>query len=326
VDVALFDRALRKIPAIGLATLAGDRAEMAGLGTIAGTPDPGQLRWEIGSITKVFTGVLLAEMSLRGEVGLDDPIGRFVPVEVAARLPTPDLQPTLCDLATHTAGLPRLPLKWLRTMRGSADPYAALTEGDVWDALGPKTARPRRRRSRYSNYGVGLLGHLLARAAGTTYEALATDRILEPLGMTATSVDGADPVPGFRKSRPTPPWTMGALAGAGALRSTLTDLIGFAGACLDPPTGTLGEALDLARAPAYRGRLGISGMGLCWQLRPTPRGRPQGTVWHNGGTYGGASFLAVNPSLRVAVVAFGNAGPGLTSPLDGPSWKVFDGL
>ena len=131
-------------------------------------------------------------------------------------------------------------------------------------------AYPRKQRARYSNYGMGLLGHLLARAAGTSYEALIADRILEPLGMTDTSAGGADPVPGFRKGQPTAPWTFGALAGAGALRSTLADLITFSTACMDPPSGTLGTALDLARTPAHRGRFGIDSKGLGWNLRPTP--------------------------------------------------------
>ncbi|MFH1104885.1 MAG: serine hydrolase domain-containing protein [Actinomycetota bacterium] len=326
MDVAPFDRVLRRIPAIGVGTLAGDQIEMAGLGTIGDALDPGALRWEIGSITKVFTGILLAEMSVRGEVGLDDPIGRFAPAEVANRLPASDHQPTLTDLATHTAGLPRIPLAWMRRIRGSGDPYALLTEDDVWDVLGPKMARPRKQKMRYSNYGVGLLGHLLARAAGTTYEALVAERILAPLGMTATSAGGADPMPGFRKKRPTPPWNFGALAGAGALRSTLPDMLTFATACIDPPSGTLGAALDLAREPVCRGRFGISGMGLGWHVRPTPPRRLRGTVWHNGGTYGGASFVAVNPTLRVAAVTFGNAGPRVMSPLDGPSWRLFDQL
>ncbi len=326
-----FARALRKVPGIVVGVLAGDRAEVTALGSLEAEPDPASLCWEIGSITKVFTGLLLAEMSVRGEVGLDDPIGRHLPDPAAARLPALDLQPTLAHLATHTAGLPRLPLAIIRQGRGSADPYARLTEEQVFASLGPKTRRPRRPRSRYSNFGMGLLGHLLARAGGRPYGALVEERLLAPLGMRATAVGGCGensaPVPGFRKGRPTPPWTFGALEGAGALRSTAADLLTFARACLDPPEGTLGETLDLARRPFHRGRLPFAAVGLGWMLRTRDhRRRPTETCWHDGGTYGASSFLAVDVLRRFAVVAVGNAGPRLIPPLDGPSWALFGDL
>jgi CubicO group peptidase (beta-lactamase class C family) len=322
VDRSHHQRLTRRIPGIVAATLVDGAVECEGFGSLEDEPDPAGLRWEIGSITKVFTGTLLAEMSLRGEVGLDDPIGLHAPPEVADRLPDPARQPTLADLASHTSGLPRIPRAWLRRLRGSADPYGQLTEADVWEVLGPATTRPRRRRPHYSNYGAGLLGHLLGRAAGAAYEDLVTERILAPLGLEATGFGFTDVVPGSRGRRSTPPWTFGALQGAGALRSTAADTISFAAACLDPPGGTLGEALRLARQRRHGGR--FTGIGLGWQLRALPGDEP--AVWHDGGTYGGCSFLAVDPAGRIAVAAFGNRGPRLTSPLDGASWRLFEGL
>ena len=81
------------MPGIVVGVLRDGRSEVTALGSVAGEPDPASLCWEIGSITKVFTGLLLAEMSLRGEVRLDDPIGRYLPDEVAARLPAPTSSP-----------------------------------------------------------------------------------------------------------------------------------------------------------------------------------------------------------------------------------------
>jgi D-alanyl-D-alanine-carboxypeptidase/D-alanyl-D-alanine-endopeptidase len=326
-----FTCALGKVPAIVVGVLEDDRAEVTALGSVEQEPAPASLCWEIGSITKVFTGLLLAEMSRRGEVGLDDPIGQHLPDRVTARLPSPDRQPTLTHLATHTAGLPRIPWAILRRVKASDNPYARLTEEQVFGYLGTQTRRSRRPRSRYSNYGMGLLGHLLARAAGQPYGVLLEERLLAPLGLNATRVghcgDGGDPVPGFRKGRPTPLWTFGALEGAGALRSTAADLLAFARACLDPPSGKLGEALDLARRPFHRNRSPIVGMGLGWMLRNRDRHNcPTETCWHNGGTYGGSSFLALDIPRRRAVVALGNAGPRLVPPLDGPSWALFDEL
>ena len=326
-----FTRALRKVPGIAVGVLRDGRFEVAALGSVAGEPNPASLCWEMGSITKVFTGLLLAEMSLRGEVRLDDPIGRYLPDEVTARLPALEMQPTLTHLATHTAGLPRVPWALLRKVKGSADPYSGLTEEQIFACLGPATRQPRRPRSRYSNFGMGLLGHLLARAAGRPYEALVEERLIGPLGLTATGVGGCGPgttpVAGFRKGKPTPPWTFGALAGAGALRSTAADLLAFAGACLDPPPGAVGEALALARRPFHRGRLPFAAVGLGWMLRTRDhRRRPSEVCWHDGGTYGGSSFLAVDVPRRLAVVTLGNAGPGLLAPLDGPSWALLESL
>lgn len=312
-----------RIPGIVVATLVGGTVECEGFGTLEAEPEPSALRWEIGSITKVFTGVLLADMALRGEVSLDDPIGRFVPDGVAARLPDRARQPTLADLASHTSGLPRIPRAWLWRLRGADDPYGHLTEEDVWEVLGPSTVRPRRRRRpHYSNYGMGLLGHLLGRAAGRSYEDLVTERLLVPLGLEATGFGLLGVVPGYRGRRLAPPWTFGALQAAGALRSTAADMISFASACLDPPDGTLGEAMRMAQRRRSGGR--IAGVGLGWQVRGLPGAEP--SAWHDGGTYGACSFLAVDPTVRVAVAAFGNRGPRFASPLDGASWRLFGRL
>jgi CubicO group peptidase (beta-lactamase class C family) len=326
-----FVSALRRVPGIVVGVSDTDRLEVTALGTLEHEPDPASLCWEIGSITKVFTGVLLAEMSIRGEVGLNDPIGLHLPDSVAARLPADALQPTLTDLATHTAGFPRLPLAIIRLAKGSDDPYSKLTKDDVLAYLGQRTKRPRRRRSRYSNYGMGLLGQLLAGVAGMPYSMLIEERLLSPLGMTATGLgncgNGTNPVQGFRKGAPTPPWTFGALEGAGALRSTVNDLVTFARGCLDPPDGTIVESLELARRPFYRSRRQIDDKGLGWMLRSRARHkRPTETIWHNGGTFGASSFLAIDVLKKRAVIALGNAGPRVIPPLDSPSWAVFDSL
>ncbi len=326
-----FRKPLRKVPGIVAGTLVGFDTNVVGMGSVAEGTDPGSLCFEIGSITKVFTGILLAEMSLRDEVGLDDPIGAHLPDEVAGRLPASNRQPTLRDLATHTAGLPRLPMSMIRKVGKSNDPYSQLTVEDVWAPLGPKTVRPKRRRTRYSNWGMGLLGHLLEHRAGIPYPALIEERLLDPLELHATGVEqcaeGVPTVQGFRKRKPTPPWRFGALAGAGALRSTANDLLRFAGAILNPPGGIVGEALELARQAHHGGTGPSGGTGLGWHLRPRPpRQAAAESVWHDGGTYGAASFLAVDPPGMRAVVALGNRGPGLFPPLNGAAWSLFDGL
>ena len=87
----------------------------------------------------------------------------------------------------------------------------------------------------------------------------------------------------------------------------------------------MGAPLQASFVPHFRGR--IQRVGLGWMHRTVPPGatrRP--AVWHNGGTYGTASFLAVDLERSVAVVAFGNRGPVMASPIDKLGWAVFDDL
>lgn len=154
-------------------------------------PD-GSTLFEIGSITKAFTGVLLADMVLHGEVSLEDPLSRHLPV------PRPGWrhrEPTLLELATHRSGLPNTPKAMNRRELayslgfGDADPWAALTEADYQRlVIGESPRRAPGRKVRYSSMAVGLLGDALATRAGRPYEQLLDERVLGPLGMSATAV------------------------------------------------------------------------------------------------------------------------------------------
>src|SRR5688572_26776425 len=252
--------------------------DATGKRTIAayGTPGPGALTldadsvFEIGSITKVFTAILLADMAERGEVALDDPIRKFLPATV--RVPSrAGRSITLLDLSTQTSGLPRLPdnLK----PADLRNPYADYTVAQMYDFL----SRHELRRDigaefEYSNLGVGLLGHVLALHAGMSYEALVKQRILDPLGMTHTAVTltpwmtehlakGHD-----AKGAVAANWDIPTLAGAGALRSTLNDMLKFARANLDT-NGRLQRVMQSTHAVrASAGRPDMS-IGMNWIIR-----------------------------------------------------------
>ncbi len=141
---------------------------------------------EIGSITKVFTGTLLADMARRGEVHLDGPVERLLParVSVPAR---GGRQITLEDLATHTSGLPTLPTNL--QPEDQTNPYADYSFAQLYAFLGGhELARRPGAKYEYSNVGVGLLGHALARRARMGYERLVRERITEPLRMRSTAI------------------------------------------------------------------------------------------------------------------------------------------
>ena len=274
-----------------------------------GTPVDERTVYEIGSITKAFTGVVLADMALRGEVALDDPVRRYLPDSV--RAPGTDSQPiTLRLLAAQRSGLPRLPANM--APGDSSNPYADYDAARLYAFLNAHTlTRAPGAAYEYSNLGVGLLGFALARRAGTSYEELVRRRILAPLGMRSTMIALTDAARarlarGSADGRPVANWDLDALAGAGALRSTALDMTTFLAAALGPVRTPLDSAFRVAAEPQFdAGPGGVMRIGLGWHVR-------QGTgatriVWHNGGTGGYRSWAGYDPARRVGVVALTNS-------------------
>ena len=270
-------------------------------------PD-GDTVFEIGSATKVFTSLLLADLVARKQVKLDTPVARLLPARV--KLPRGKRAITLLDLATHTSGLPRMPDNF--TPADLANPYADYTVDQLHAFLaGATLARQPGEAYEYSNLGAGLLGHALALRAKQPYEALVTERITAPLGMKDTAITLSD---GMRArlaqgydgdGEPARPWDLPTLAGAGALRSTANDLLRFLAVNLGharPPGGALGRALALAQTPRRDADRPGERIGLGWHLHA------DGAVWHNGQTGGYHSYLAFHPARRVGVVVLASGG------------------
>jgi CubicO group peptidase (beta-lactamase class C family) len=263
--------------------------------------------YEIGSVTKAFTGILLAQLALEGKVALDDPVRRHLPEgwKVPAR---EGREITLTHLANHTSGLPRLPANL--NMIDQANPYARYTEADLAKFLGSYVLRREPGdRYEYSNLGAGLLGQALARAGGGSYEELVVSRISSPLGLADTRIGLTEDTkrrlaPGHSAvGKPTANWDVPTLAAAGAIRSTARDMLDFLSANLEG--GPLREAMD--RSHEERFRVGPKGprIGLGWHLTPLlSNGKTM--IWHNGGTGGYASFAALVKETRTAVVVLTN--------------------
>ena len=295
------------LPSLVLGVSVGGERTVIGVGEVNGATPDGQTLYEIGSVSKVLTSLALADAVARGEVTLETPVADLLPGwTVGAHADGPI---RLVDLATHTSGLPRLPMNLFATMDGS-DPYAAYTPELLRAALsGVAPAAAPGTTFEYSNMGGGLLGFALAQRAETTYGALVAERVLAPLGLTETVLDvapgdtlrfapahGADgaPVPHWTWTEPT--------AGAGAWRSTAGDLLTLAEAALDPAATPLGDALALSlqvHGDASRDRK----TGLGW-FHGVLNGRP--AVFHNGMVGGAASFVGAVPEAGVAVVVLTN--------------------
>jgi CubicO group peptidase (beta-lactamase class C family) len=213
-------------------------------------PDAADSVFEIGSAEKVLTGTLLAEMIGRGEVALTDRVDDFLPSSVA--VPSWKGHPIrLVDLATHTSGLPRLPTNL--PISDPDNPLADYAVDQLYAFLSNyKLTRDVGAGYEYSNVGFGLLGHVLALRAGTTFAKLLRDRLLDPLGLATTS-HRLTPAMARRLAIPhhefgdvVPRWENPTLVGTGGLLSTIGDMLSFAAANIAAPTDRLRRAMAAA--------------------------------------------------------------------------------
>ena len=271
-----------------------------------GTPFDGRTMFEIGSMSKVFTALILADMVSKGEVALDDPAEKYLPA--GARMPERGGRKiTLRDLATHRSGLPRLPDNM--PFGNPDDPYADYSEKLMLDFLGNyQLPRDIGSQFEYSNLGFGLLGYLLARAAHSDYPTLLARRITGPLGMRDTAITLS---PGQEKRfaqgydgymRPTAHWTLPTLAGAGAIRSTASDMLIFLRAALDPRS-PIAPAMKIAMTER-RPMGGPNEIGLAWIISKPAAGHE--IMFHNGGTGGFRSAMVLDPARQRGVVVLTN--------------------
>lgn len=257
----------------------------------------GDTVFEIGSISKVFTSLLLSEMVLDGEVKLSDPISKYLPSSVHA--PSHHgKQITLLDLATHHSGLPRMPDNF------SAN-YSAQQMYEFLDHY--QLTRDPGEKYEYSNLGVGLLGVILAQRANTDYDTLLRTRITAPLGMNRTGVEltpemKADFIPGhhFRMEN-APPWVVPALSGAGGIRSTANDLLIFLAANMGIIHTSLQPAMKKMLSVRRPASPGVQ-VALGWHVT-----KAGGLVWHNGQTNGYYSFMGYDPDRKIGVVVLSNS-------------------
>jgi CubicO group peptidase (beta-lactamase class C family) len=301
--------------AVGIVTPGGKRE--LGFGTLNRNgrdrrPDEHTL-YEIGSMTKVFTGTLLAQLVLQRKIKLDDPVQPWLPADW--KLPRRDDRGiTFLHLATHTSGLPVQPpgLVLFALLSGTADDaYAKFGPPAVARTLGMiRLPRPIGSKYEYSNLGVGLLGHALARVDGAdSYETLLAKRILRPLGMGETAIRLSEEqkkklAPGHDDSgEPASGWTFATLEACGGIRSNVRDMLRFLEAAMAKAGTPLEPAFAFAQQP-WREQTGKDAeVGLCWQRSHSRRGL---LLWHNGGTGGYASYMGFHPTTGIGVVVLCN--------------------
>ena len=311
----------RDVVGLVLGVLNGDRTMTREYGPVAADQV-----FPIGSITKVFTAALLADMVQRQEVRLEDPISRYLPILETSRRAGRDI--TLEQLVTHTSGLPRLPRNLMPgALLKRADPYARYTVGQLQRAVArAKVSAPIQARVAYSNFGFAVLGHVLGRVLDRSYEEVVGDRVCRPLAMNETGIRlPAELAPRRatghgRSGAPVPDWDLRTFAPAGGLRSTVGDMLRFLAAHLHPEDAPIGAALELTQ----RTRRAITphdDMAMAWHVR---RRNDRTVLWHNGGTSGFGSFCAFERRRSTAVVALYNSAP--TPKVDAACLSILEEL
>ncbi|MFI0943135.1 serine hydrolase domain-containing protein [Streptomyces sp. NPDC021020] len=337
-EVPLMQAALARVraPDVVLAvTRAGRRTYVSG-GTGTGGAGREHLAYGLGSLTKTFTVLLLADLARAGALTLDDPLTAHLPhrrtgtgAGKGAYGPAAD-RITLRHLATHTSGLPRVPRDLLAPaiLHPQTNGYAGYTRERLLAALA--AARPRHApgtRWHYSNLGIALLGPVLESAGGAPYAELLARRVLRPLGMTGAVLGpggaAANAATGHRGDgrTPMPAVDMAAFSPAGGLLATPADLLAYAEALLDPRAAALRDVQIpqlRRRTPRHRGEVHT----LTWYQHPAPGGP---LLFHAGATFGQQCFLGFHPATRTAVAGFATRHDRLTA-IVGASYGLLHAL
>ena len=201
------------------------------------TPDA-ETVFQIGSISKLLTGLLLQRLCDEGVVSMDATLGELLGASMPLASSVRGV--TLRQLVTHTSGFPRIPKvigEKIATNAGGddpmLDPYSQLKLQDIFDYLASAEDKRNAGQFEYSNYGMGLLGHVLEVVTSDKYESMVIEKILRPLKMNNTAITltpemKAKLAQGHTgKGALTPIWSFAALHGAGAFSSTAEDLIKF---------------------------------------------------------------------------------------------------
>jgi serine-type D-Ala-D-Ala carboxypeptidase/endopeptidase len=322
-----FDAELLSGAVVGLVD--GDHTEIYGYGRRtddkdADRPD-GRTVFEIGTLTQVFTSILLADAVARGEVAFDLPVANLVPLGVT--VPTAEGQViTLEMLATHRSGLPGMP-RSLALKQFAADPYNGYDADQLYlDLVAGRLEAVPGTIVHYSSWGVGLLGFVLARKIGMSYSEALVDRVAKPLGLDDTRVDvsaamTARLATGHTEDlAPVPPWHFSSMAGAAGLHSTVQDLTRVIHAELAAAKAGKGPLADRLRATQeIRVPADPRSLGLGWWIEK------DGRYWHNGASGGHHVFLELDPARGVGVVVIASTSSSLVDRLGGALMDLMTG-
>ncbi len=258
--------------------------------------------FELGSVSKVFVGMLLSKLQTEHRLSLDESILRFLPAGVCAQAPARPIR--LIDLATHTSGLPLHPDNVGRMQRSIDDPWAGYTHEDLHRFLSHTSLeRPETASFIYSNVDYFVLADAMRMATGIPFPQLLMQEILEPLKMRTTFLDvppWKEVLPGHTGvGRPAPHWVSPVFKNCGGgVCSTAEDCLRLLDLCL-APTAPWRKVVETMLAPRVE-----TGKRAVWSQAALPWfiDTEDGWYWHNGVTGGHSAYLAFNPTERLGLV------------------------
>ncbi len=255
--------------------------------------------FEIGSMTKVFTSTLLAQLVVENKVNLDDSINGYLDILIKD-----NRQITFRQLSNHTSGLPRLPANMLIT--DPLNPYKDYNEANLRQYLSDKMkllSNPGEKYE-YSNLGAGLLGYLVGKIEKSSYENLLQERILKKYEMNSTTtnrqlvadrlVKGLD-----MNGKETPNWDFSVLVGCGGMLSCTNDLSRFVLAQLYDSN----KELTLTQTKTFDFNKNMD-LALGWHIIKADNGAEW--IFHNGGTGGYTSSMAIDTKKKTGVIILTN--------------------
>ena len=297
---------------VGIIDAHGPQYYSFGTKTIGGVPVDEYTIYEIGSVSKTFTATLLADNIIKGKMKADDPISQYLPASVHVPVYSGGGNPiTLGNLSDHTSGLPRMPTNFAPA--DPNNPFADYTIERMYDFLSSYSlTRQVGAEFEYSNLAVGLLGTIEALAAGKSYEEILAQVITDPLKMKETGITLSDKMKsnlarGYSMGEEVENWDLGALQGAGAIRSSVHDMLIYISANMGLTKSSLDAAMTLAHTPRHD-KAGGSLTGLGWFIE---KGSQGDIIWHNGATGGYMSFAGFNVKTGKGVVVLTNSTSGV---------------
>jgi len=262
--------------------------------------------FEIGSISKTFTGILLADMVMKGELKLEDPLQDYLPDGITA--PTRNGESIkLVQLSNHTSSLPRMPNNF--NPANPANPFSDYSEKQLYDFLNTyELPRDIGSEYEYSNYAVGLLGHIMATRSNSTYEDLMVAVIAKPLNLkntrtTLTPEMEKNLAMGHSAGIEVENWDLTTLAGAGAIRSTAVDMLNYLTVNMGKEKNSLYPAMQLSHKNSGKDNSQPI-VGLGWHTMVFD---DMEIIWHNGGTGGYRTFVGFIMGGDKGVVVLSNS-------------------
>lgn len=263
--------------------------------------------YEIGSITKIFTTIILANMVVKGKLKLSDPVSMYLPDSVKF-MEVNGKTITLKHLATHTSGLPRFPQNFIP--KDPQNPYADYTISDIYQFLNNFTVKENKGVGEYSNIGMALLANILCGVNNINFESLIMENICKPLDMQNTFINTTKEqqeqfaTPYIVADKITKHWDFKAIEGAGAIKSNLVDMLKFLNAQLTPDSLSLGKAIKLAHSFQDSTSMRNTSIGLGWFINHQ---YDETIIWHNGSTGGFKSFIGFDVKNQRGVIIMSNS-------------------